>query len=331
MTPAWVLGVDIGGTGSRALLAPLDPTEQAPPYELRGDRVGVGRAGSSVPAVTVELIDRALAERPQLLGGLRAIAVGATGLASVVQDPDAMLAAVSRAGGGVPAAIAVDAVTAHLGALAGMAGAVLTVGTGSIAFGSDFRTVWRRVDGWGHLLGDRGAGVWIGMQAMQSAMATHDGVTGGPHDGTALLAAVKQRFGLPESWPAQLYTRQDRAGVLAALAPDVAELAASGDAQSARIMAEAGREVARSLAAALTPELPAVAAYSGGVFSAGGVYLDSFLDEFARIAPHATLGPASGTPLDGAVRLARMIADTAARPSNHPPYLWHDAAPHAPR
>ena len=31
---SWVLGIDIGGTGSRAVLAPVDPTSAGSPEEL---------------------------------------------------------------------------------------------------------------------------------------------------------------------------------------------------------------------------------------------------------------------------------------------------------
>ena len=140
-------------------------------------------------------------------------------------------------------------------------------------------------------------------------------------DAAALLSAAVERFGAAPSWPAQLLTRPDRAGVLAGFAADVGGLAASGDPVSLDIMTRAGAEVAATLAAALDPGVPALAAGTGGVFGAGGAFTASFEREFARLAPHAELVAPGGSPLDGAVRLAVLVASGDA-PSQHPPFIW---------
>ena len=75
-------------------------------------------------------------------------------------------------------------------------GAVVAAGTGAVAFATDFDQVWRRVDGWGHILGDRGSSVWVGLQALEAALMTLDGVTAG---GEALLAAATEQLGPPET------------------------------------------------------------------------------------------------------------------------------------
>ncbi len=140
-------------------------------------------------------------------------------------------------------------------------------------------------------------------------------------DATALLAAAEARFGTAPAWPGTLLTRDDRAGLLAGMASDVAGLAASGDAVSADILRRAGGEVAATLAAALDPEVPPLAAGVGGVFAGGGAFTSAFEAEFARLAPHAELVAPAGTPLDGAVRLARLAAAGEA-PAGHPPFIW---------
>ena len=86
-------------------------------------------------------------------------------------------------------------------------------------------------------------------------------------------------------------------------------------------MRRAGAEVAATLAAALDPEVPPLAAGTGGVFAAGGAFTAAFEAEFAQLAPRAELVAADGTPLDGAVLLARLLAAGAA-PAGHPPFLW---------
>lgn len=315
---AWVLGIDIGGTGSRAALEPLDEgaADAAGGRVLDGGRVTVASGGSSAPKVAAMLIEAARFEWPDVV--IAGVGVGATGLASLVTAPDAALALLAEAAGGAPVALAIDAVTAHLGALGGRGGAVVAVGTGAIAIGTDSRSEFVRVGGWGHLFDDAGSGAWIGIEGLRAAIRTHDGVT---RDAPALLAAAVARFGPVPSWPGQLLTRADRAGLLAGFAADVAALAASGDRMASDIMRRAGAEVAATLAAALRQGIPPVASWTGGVFAAGGEFTAGFELEFGRLAPGAELVPPAGTPLDGAVRLARRAAAGAA-PATHPPYVW---------
>lgn len=332
-TARWVLGIDVGGTGSRAILEPLGAAGVAGLAEvpevpgvpaaatgrdrrvLEGGRVAVASAGSSAIDVTAALIDDVRTAWPD--AAIVGVGIGATGLASLVDSPDHAVARLARVAG-APVALAIDAVTAHLGALGGRGGAVVAVGTGAIAIGTDLRDRWKRVGGWGHLFDDRGSGAWIGIEALKAAIRTHDGVT---TDAAALLEAAVRRFGAAPTWPGQLLTRPDRAGLLAGFAADVAELAAVGDAAASDIMRRAGAEVAATLAAALDPDVPPLAAGTGGVFRAGGVFAEAFEAEFARLAPSAELVAAAGTPLDGAVRLARLVA-AGEVPSGHPPFLW---------
>ncbi|MFB9641347.1 N-acetylglucosamine kinase [Agromyces lapidis] len=315
-----MLGIDIGGTGGRAALEPLSGAFGAERVLLDGPPVAITSGGSSALAVTGSLIEEARAALQVRWpdGRIAAVAIGATGVASLVTNPAASLAALSEAAGGSPVALAIDAVTAHLGALAGEPGAVVAVGTGAIALGTDLHEVWRRVGGWGHLYDDRGSGAWIGIEGLKAAIQTHDGIT---TDASALLSAAESRFGPAPSWPAQLYTRDDRGSVLAGFAADVAGLAAVGDPVAARIMSDAGTLVARTLAAALDPALPRRAAGIGGVFAAGGEFTAAFTAEFARLAPDASLVVGRATPLGGAVRLARLVA-AGEVPAGHPPFLW---------
>ncbi|MFE6254612.1 BadF/BadG/BcrA/BcrD ATPase family protein [Agromyces sp. NPDC057865] len=314
----WVLGIDVGGTGSRAALEPFSPALAAAGDErrvLEGGRVGVASAGSSVIDVVVALITEVRADWPD--AAIAGVGVGATGLASLVGSPDEAAARLAHAAG-APVALAIDAVTAHLGALAGRGGAVVAVGTGAIAIGTDLHDRWKRVGGWGHLFDDRGSGAWIGIEALKAAIRTHDGAT---TNAAALLDAAVARFGAAPSWPGQLLTRPDRAGLLAGFAADVAGLAASGDVVASDIMRRAGAEVAATLAAALDPDVPPLAAGTGGVFGAGGAFAEAFATEFGRLAPSASLVAAEGPPLDGAVRLARLVGAGEA-PAVHPPFVW---------
>jgi len=296
-----VLGIDIGGSGSRASVDGV---------VLTGRGVKVGAGGSDAVMVAEELLARVPA------GRIAAVGFSVTGLATMVPDPAVFRAMVARRIGPVPVVLATDGLAAQVGALGGEPGAVVAAGTGTIAIGTDLTRTWARVDGWGHLLGDDGSGAAIGMAALRIAIAQHDGRR---DDGARLLALARDRFGEPESWPAQLYTRDDRAGILATVVPDVALAAAEGDRAATSVLRTAGRALARTLLAALVPGLPRVASYTGGVFAAGEPLLAAFRDELVRVGGEIDLREPLGGPLDGALRLAELTVEQpdrfAARPS----------------
>ena len=323
-----VLGIDIGGTGSRAALGEVDDAGSAPRIidQLTGTRIEIGSSGSTVLDVVRELVRSAAETWPDRFSEVSGIGIGATGIASLAEDPSAVLAEIS-AEHGVPAVAAIDAVTAHLGALGGTGGAITVLGTGAIAIAhpgpdesGNWTSAWSRADGWGHLFGDRGGGAWLGRQGLELALRTHDGTD---ERGRALLEAASRRFGPPASWPGQFYTRNDRAGLLAEFAIDIAETARSGDAASADLLREAGREAARSAVAAARRSSRADSAagrldrtagqqirvaLTGGVAAAGSHLVEEFRIETGHLDPNVTIVEPAGGPLAGAFTLGHLGA-----------------------
>src|SRR5665647_3439687 len=97
-----------------------------------------------------------------------------------LSDPQHVLSQVHSRLGAARTVVASDAVTSRVGALGEVRpGAVLAAGSGVVAFATDFAEVWRMVDGWGHVLADRGSGAWIGLEGLRAALATEDRVPGG--------------------------------------------------------------------------------------------------------------------------------------------------------
>lgn len=306
------LGLDIGGSSSRISIRGSRLPERR---TIVGERAGVTSLGSAVPGVVRALLQDAAAEWPGALKDVVGVGVGATGLATLVDRPGKLIGIVEQElaqlvpPGRRPAvAVAIDAVIAHLGALGGEGGAVVSLGTGAIAVGTDGRGAWRRVDGWGHLLGDRGGGAWIGRRGLEEAMRAYDGVTSEAGSGAALLAAARRRFGEPLTWPAQLYTRADRAGVLAGFAFEVVGLAADGDAVAHRILVEAGDEASRSVLAALGDAQPARVSATGGLVPLDGAITAAFTAGVEARRPDVEVLPPAGDPVDGALLLAERVA-----------------------
>lgn len=313
-----ILGIDVGGSGSRLALL---PDSGAPRREFMGERVEIGPTGSNVFDVVRHLLRDVVTHCPDDVAALRGVGIGATGLASLVEAPESLIGVIQEEVV-APAAVAIDAVTAHLGALDGDGGAIVALGTGAIAMGHSGETdgTWHRIDGWGHLLGDRGSGAWLGRRGLETALRAHDGVE---LRGVQLLAAARQRFGEPSTWPAQFYTRPDRAGVLATFARDIVELGAHGDYAAIDLLTEAGAEAARSALAALDTlggAAPQQVVLTGGLTQAGGVLTSSFAAHTLEQRPDVVVRDPAGNALDGTLHLARRVAERTVVPQGG--FIW---------
>ncbi|GAA1679866.1 BadF/BadG/BcrA/BcrD ATPase family protein [Glycomyces endophyticus] len=158
-----VLGLDVGGTSSRAIATTLD-----------GEIVGRGDAGGGNPLAVPP--DLAAAEVARALHGALAgtdparIAAAVLGLAGVSGfDQPETAAAFQRvwnaAGLRCPVRAVGDAQVAFASGTDEPLGTVLIAGTGAAAARIDGDRITRVGDGLGWLLGDRGSGFWIGRKA----------------------------------------------------------------------------------------------------------------------------------------------------------------------
>jgi glucosamine kinase len=201
-----VIGVDAGGTGTRAVL-------------FAGEALGRGAAGPGNPCLTgVGAVAEIAAAVREALGThaparVAAMVVGLAG-DSALDDPAirAAFAASWRAIGlRCPVELVGDAVTAFAAGCTARSGAVLIAGTGAVAARVDGLRVTQVADGLGFLLGDEGSGAWMGLQAVRAAARSSSPL------GDAVLAhaGVRTREELP-GWAG----RQTPSG-FAALAPIV--------------------------------------------------------------------------------------------------------------
>lgn len=305
MSTGTIVAVDVGGSGLRIQTYAAGP---GPVRSATGARVG--SAGIDVPQLVADarrLLDTGTA------GPADVVVWSMRGLLFLA-DREAVMAEVRQGLRARRTVVVSDAVASLVGAVGDVRpGAVVAAGTGAVAFGTDFDAHWNRIDGWGHVLGDRGSCAWIGLHGLQAALAAHDGLPGGS---PALLAAGVDRLGPVETWPRQVMTTADAPERLADLAP-VVTAAAALDAVAARICAEAGRALGDSLLAAAR-DLPApTLVATGGLLGAASVA--TALD--ARLADEGLRRePARGTALDGAVILGRHLLSRGSLPG-HTAYL----------
>jgi glucosamine kinase len=286
-----VLGLDIGGTRSRAQLC-VDGTVVAESKAASASLVAVGAARAK--AALTDL----LAQLPlDPLRRLDAVCVGSAG-ASVPATRQFLtehLAPLTRSG---QVMIVKDA--ALILPASGLdAGIALICGTGSVAVGR-YRGRQVQSGGWGYLLGDEGSGYWMVRAALRVLLDRRDrGVPlGGLGDrllaatGTCDIGALHELFYAetrPRHWAGYAPL------VLSSADPSAAAItAAAADALAGLAVSAAGRLGA-------PPGLPVVLS--------GGLFRQAELETAVRIAieearPGSDMRVLAGPAVAGAVRLA---------------------------
>lgn len=171
MTVDYLIGVDGGGSGTRAVV-----------QRVQGD--GVAGTGTSGPSAlgqgvaqawdnVLAAVRRAFAEAGWPVPPWRRCALAA-GLSGVSHAPwrDAFLACDP---GLARLDAETDSFTMLMGAHGGQPGAIVISGTGSIAEALRADGSRATVGGWGYRVDDEGSGGWLGVQAVRHGLAAFDG------------------------------------------------------------------------------------------------------------------------------------------------------------
>lgn len=236
-----VLGVDGGGTHTRALVA----------WE-NGPLVGAGQAsGSNQASAGPAVAGRSLAQAiDAALGGAatrRDVAAACFGLAGIDRPGDraAFMGVVEGLGLGCPVLLVNDAVAAWAGATGAAPGVVVIAGTGSIAYGRDADGTALRAGGWGAPFGDEGSAFDIGNRAIAAALRDVD--RRGPH--TLLTTTLAEHVAAGDPMDIGFAVRERARGgtltsAIAALAPVVIAVAERGDDVALGIVRHAAGELA---------------------------------------------------------------------------------------
>lgn len=300
--PRLVLGVDGGGTKTRAVVADgrarvLGEGVSGPSNPLR---VGVHEAATAI---------REAAERACAAAGVRRLEIDAAevGLAGVRREDlrERMRDALSALGAKT-VEVVTDADIALYGATAGQPGLVIIAGTGSVCLGVNARgrQVW--AGGWGPVAGDEGSGSWIARGALRAVARATDG----RGRRTSLVEAACDYFDVtkPEDLSTAVYAPSMTNNRIAGFGRHVIDAAKRRDGVAREIVEEAGRELALAAATVIRrlrmERESFTVGYVGGVFHAGELILEPLREGVWKVARGARLSPPALAPAEAAARMA---------------------------
>jgi glucosamine kinase len=286
-TYSYLIGVDGGGSGTRVVLANANGVELARATGgPSGLGLGVERAWETITA--------ACSRAFEVIGlpfDWHACALGC-GLAGV--NHAGWLAHFhATAPDGCALAVESDAFTTLLGAHGGEPGVIVALGTGSIAASLDAHGEFRIAGGYGFPSGDEASGAWLGLRAAAHLQHVLDGRAPADNWSAALLA---QTDATDRDSLVVWLSGANQTGY-ATLAPTVFEH--RNHPFAARLLDEAGREIAK-MALALDPDQLLPVALCGGLAAP----LKPFVPETLHVRLREPLADSAAGALQLALRAA---------------------------
>lgn len=310
------LGVDAGGTKTRAVLADafgrLCAVGKAGPGNWQA--IGAPAAGQAISRAVEQALAATEGEvaREALRGSFFALAG-----VRVAEERAVMAAEVAKLR--LPGAVELggDLTAAHAGALAGGPGVVVIAGTGSAAWGVNAAGESWQAGGWGWLVDDQGGAYWLALRGLAAACEAEDG-RGPVTQLGARAAAYFGASGLREVLRDLHSGRRDRAAV-AGFAREVRAAADATDLVACGLVEAAGAELLRLAEAVRARLSPADGGRPGRAFPfavTGGLGMGAVVRERALAAGFKPVEP-WGEPVLGALLLAARAGgaelDAAAR------------------
>lgn len=305
----YVIGIDGGGTKTAFALAEQNgavcaqTTLPSLSYREHGTDAVVARLREGTQSV---LQSAGVSARD-----LCAAVVGAPGYGESPEGDVALRQAVASCFPNIRAKVVNDGLIACYGAFGGRPGINIVAGTGSVAFGTDARGTVARSGGWSEHFSDEGSCYWLGKQAMGLFCKESDGRA--PRG--ALYDIFREKFNLQDDFSFIDVMERNwlpQRGKVAALQKDLLSAAQRGDAAAQRLYDEAARELAQ-LAVGVARQLhrtgTAAVSLTGGLLHAGQTVLAPLAERLKEC--NLQYHPCEGTPLDGAVAMARRLSEEA--------------------
>jgi N-acetylglucosamine kinase-like BadF-type ATPase len=184
----------------------------------------------------------------------------------------------------------------------------VTAGTGSHAYGRRNDGLTAVAGGRGYYLGDEGGAYNIAQQAFRAVYQADDGRSAE----TALTALIQAHFQCQdlEQLLFKIYANTYSRDQLAQVSKLVGQAATEGDPVAQRILADAGDELGKAVAAVLRSleqiDSPFPVAPNGSVFNASRFITEPMMTRVQATNPQAYLTEARFSPAIGAVLLALL-------------------------
>ncbi|GGO91651.1 N-acetylglucosamine kinase [Wenjunlia tyrosinilytica] len=262
-----VLGVDAGGTSTRALIADLDGRVLARARGAGANPLAHGM--EEALAALQDTVRRVLHNLDPQAVGFAVLGLAGDELTREGGPAEKLDAALRDAGLGCPYTVVGDALVAFAAGTPEPEGTVLIAGTGAVAVRVVKRSIAETAGGYGWLLGDEGSGFWLGREAVRLAADTLRGrghalrltelvagdLLGGPSPAADRLVAERLIAAAYAGSPMRLST----------LAPHVSAAALAGDRAAQAVLDRAAAHLTALLAdvrAAEGPTRPVVLAGS---------------------------------------------------------------------
>ena len=236
MTPVIVVGVDGGGTKTRAVVADESGKSLAD-VEGPGSAVKPGQAERSAQVIA-ETVALALGAAAMSRVLPKVICVGVAGVGRE-NERQALWQALAAREIGEEILVHADATVALDDAFGDGPGVLLIAGTGSVAFGRGPTGTVARCGGWGPSIGDEGSGAWIGRRALSVVTAAADG----REPETALTGAVLTAAQVNEVNELIAWASSATPAMLGTLAPAVMSEADAGDLRANALLSLAVEEL----------------------------------------------------------------------------------------
>lgn len=267
-----MLGIDGGASSSKWVV-----------LDAQGTVVAQGRAAPVIGHLfSDEMRAKVFAALDQLLAEVKphapaAVVAGITGLDAGTREAQHMSGHIQQALSLSEKRVLVfnDMDLAYRANFAPGAGIVVYAGTGSVAYSIAPDGSVYRAGGHGFLIGDEGAGFWIGRTALRHLMRWHD--SGLDTAIYPLAQHLYQTIG-GRDWPRiREYVYGGGRQAVAALAPAVGRAAEDGDETATQILLQAGRELA-DLALTLRHRLGPLSV----VLCGGALHVSPLIEQGAR-------------------------------------------------
>ena len=281
--PHHILAIDGGGTSCRGALVELASGARVDAVEGSANISDFEGATGRISALVAQLCDRVEPD------GIAAH----ISLAGVIDEAGAK--AVAACFGFQRLRVTSDQPTMIVGALGGRDGAVAALGTGSFV-GVQAEGAVRVIGGGGLAIGDQASGAWLGRELLSHALLVGDGIEAP----SPIAERMLERYGGVAG--VTRFSLTARPADYGRLAPEIVE-AAKGDAIAAGLMGEGAAYIITALRA-LDWQPGQRLCLTGGLGPA-----------YARWLPGdvtAGLTQPDGTALDGALILARRLAEEGA-------------------